>query len=415
METLSPQPWMTAPATSAVIAALSAGGSEVRFVGGCVRDAVLGRAPGGDIDIATPDSPERVIYLLEAAGLKAVPTGIDHGTVTAIALHKPFEVTTLRRDVESDGRWAKVAFTDDWTADAARRDFTFNALSCSPAGRLFDPFGGIADLKAHRVRFVGKASDRIKEDVLRLLRFFRFYAHFGAPPPDGEAIAAAEALAPLLPTLSGERIAAETLKLLTASDPAAVMRLMGEHRVLIHFLPEAERLDRLARLVDIERSLGLPADGPGRLGAAIAGGNAARAVAQRLRLSNNLRERIAGALTEPLPWPHLTGQQRRALRYRLSAETYRDRCLMAWSEKGGAEKVGPEGEWRDVLAVADWVPPVFPLKAQDAIDRGAIPGPALGQLMTGLEQWWIDSDFAAGDFAGGRNACLTELERRLPR
>jgi poly(A) polymerase len=403
MEILPPQPWMTAPATSAVIAALSAGGSEVRFVGGCVRDAILGRAPGGDIDIATPDSPERVIHLLEAAGLKAVPTGIDHGTVTAIAHRTPFEVTTLRRDVETNGRWAKVAFTDDWTADAARRDFTFNALSCSPTGRLYDPFGGIADLKARRVRFVGKAGDRIKEDVLRLLRFFRFYAHFGAPPPDAEAIAAVEALAPLLPTLSGERIAAETLKLLTAADPAGVMRLMGEHRVLIHFLPEAERVDRLARLVEIERSLGLPPAASRRLAASLAGEAAARAVAQRLRLSNALRERIASALTEPLPWPHLNGQQRRALRYGLSAEGYRDRCLIAWAERGGTEL-----EWRDVFAVADWVPPVFPLRAQDALDRGASPGPALGQLMAGLEQWWIDNDFAAG-----REACLSELARRL--
>ncbi len=403
MESLPPQPWMTAPATSAVIAALSAGGSEVRFVGGCVRDAILGRAPGGDIDIATSDSPERVIQLLEAAGLKAVPTGIDHGTVTAIAQHRPFEITTLRRDVETDGRRAKVAFTDDWTADAARRDFTFNALSCSPAGQLYDPFGGVADLMARRVRFVGKASDRIREDVLRLLRFFRFYAHFGAPPPDGEAIAAAEALAPLLPTLSGERIAAETLKLLTADDPAAVMYLMQKHRVLIHFLPEAERLDRLASLVEIERSLGLAPDAPRRLAASLANENAARAVAQRLRFSNALRERIANALTEPLPWPHLSGQQRRALRYGLSAEGYRDRCLIAWAEKGG-----PEIEWRDVLAVADWVPRVFPLKAQDALDHGASAGPALGQLMAELEQWWIDHDFAAG-----RNACVAELERRL--
>ena len=407
METLSPQPWMTEPATSAVIAALSAGGSEVRFVGGCVRDAVLGCVPAGDIDIATPESPERVIELLQAAGLKAVPTGIDHGTVTAIALHRPFEVTTLRRDLETYGRHAKVAFTDDWVADAARRDFTFNALSCSPAGRLYDPFGGIADLKARRVRFVGNASDRIREDVLRLLRFFRFYAHFGAPPPDGEAIAAAEALAPLLPTLSGERIAAETLKLLAAADPAPVMGLMQQHRVLINFLPEAERLDRLARLVAIERSLALAADAPRRLAASLAGEDSVRSVAQRLRLSNNLRERIAGALGEPMPWPHFSSQQSRALRYRLSAETYRDRCLIAWAEK---EESGSEDRWRELLAVAEWVPPVFPVKAQDALDRGARPGPDLGRLMAALEQWWID-----GDFAGGRSACLGELERQLKR
>ena len=405
MEKLAQQPWMKDPATRAVVAALSAGGSEVRFVGGCVRDAVLGRVPAGDIDIATPDEPARVIELLEAAGLKAVPTGIDHGTVTAVALHKPFEVTTLRRDVETYGRHAKVAFTDDWVADAARRDFTFNALSCTPDGSLHDPFGGIADLRARRVRFVGEAMARIREDVLRLLRFFRFYAHFGAPPPDGEALAACKTLAPLLPTLSGERIAAETLKLLSASDPASVMLLMRDHLVLINFLPEAERIDRLARLVDIETNLSLAADAPRRLAAVLANEGAARTAAQRLRLSNSLRDRITGALGEPLPWPHFTGQQARALRYRLSAETYRDRCLIAWSEKGGSEK-----QWRHVLAVADWVPPVFPIKAQDALDRGASPGPALGKLMTALEESWI-----MGDFAGGREACLAELEGRLTR
>jgi poly(A) polymerase len=407
METLSPQPWMTTRATSAVIAALSAGGSEVRFVGGCVRDAVLGRPPGGDIDIATPDLPLRVISLLEAAGLKAVPTGIAHGTVTAVAFHKPFEVTTLRRDVETYGRHAKVAFTDDWAADAARRDFTFNALSCSPSGRLYDPFGGIADLKARRVRFVGRASDRIEEDVLRLLRFFRFYAHFGAPPPDGEALAAAEALAPLLPTLSGERIAAETLKLLSAAEPAPVMTLMRDHRVLIHFLPEAERLDRLARLVDVEARLGLAADAPRRLAAALDGAVAAHNVAARLRLSNALRDRLIGALSEPMPWSHFSAAQCRALRYRLAAESYRDRCLIAWAEKANTV-AGADDRWREVLAFADWTPPVFPIKGQDALDRGVAAAPELGRLMAELEQEWI-----ASDFAGDRAALLGELDRRL--
>ena len=296
MEYLPPQPWMSAPATRAVIGALTAGGSEVRFVGGCVRDGLLGRAVT-DIDIATPDGPARVIELLEAAGLKAVPTGIEYGTVTAVALHHPFEITTLRRDVENYGRRAKVTFTDDWTADAARRDFTFNALSCAPDGKLYDPFGGIADLQGRRVRFVGEAMARIREDVLRLLRFFRFYAHYGAPPPDGDALGAARAMAPLLPTLSGERIAGETLKLLAATDPAAVMTLMRDHVVLMHFLPEAERLDRLARLVAIETKLGLVAAPARRLAAALAGGEGcARAVAGRLRLSNTLRDRIVGAL-----------------------------------------------------------------------------------------------------------------------
>jgi poly(A) polymerase len=403
MEYMPPQSWMSAPATRAVIAALSAGGAEVRFVGGCVRDSIAGR-PVSDIDIATPDAPARVIELLEGAGLKAVPTGIEHGTVTAVALHRPFEITTLRRDVENYGRRAKVAFTDDWTADAARRDFTFNALSCTPAGKLYDPFGGIADLKARRVRFVGEAMARIREDVLRLLRFFRFYAHYGAPPPDGEALAAAKAMAPQLPNLSGERIAGEILKLLAASDPAAVMTLMVEHGVLAHFLPEAERLDRLARLVAIEAKLSLAAAPPRRLAAALAGGeDAGRAVAGRLRLSNILRDRIMAALGRPAPRPGLDRAGCRALRYQLSAETYRDRCLIAWAESDASDRA-----WREVLDVADWAPPVFPIKAQDALNRGGVAGPALGQLMAEMEQWWI-----AGDFTADRAACLAELERRL--
>lgn len=403
MEFLPLRAWMTEPATQAVIAALTAGGAEVRFVGGCVRDGILGR-PVTDIDIATPDPPARVIELLEAAGLKAVPTGVDHGTVTAVAHHRPFEVTTLRRDVESYGRRAKVAFTDDWTLDASRRDFTFNALSCTPAGKIYDPFGGIADLKARRVRFVGEAIERIREDVLRLLRFFRFYAHYGAPPPDGEALSAAETMAPLLPTLSGERIAAETLKLLRAKDPAAVMTLMRDSKVLMHFLPEAERLDRLARLTAIETRFAFAAEPPRRLAAALAGGEAAAlAVAGRLRLSNALRDRIVAALAQPAPAAGFTVVACRRLRYRLSAEAYRDRCLIAW-----AESDAPDAAWHEVLAIADWSPPAFRLKAQDALDRGASPGPGLGRLMAELEQWWID-----GDFAADRAACLAELDRRM--
>ena len=403
METLPLQPWMTAPATRAVIAALTAGGAEVRFVGGCVRDGIIGRHVI-DIDIATPDAPERVIELLEAAGLKAVPTGIEHGTVTAVAFHRPFEITTLRRDVENYGRRAKVSFTDDWKADAARRDFTFNALSCTPEGKLYDPFGGIADLKARRVRFVGEALERVREDVLRLLRFFRFYAHYGAPPPNGEAISAAEAMAPLLPKLSGERIAAEIMKLLAAADPAPVMTLMRDHMVLMHFLPEAGRLDRLGRLVAIERKLELDVAPPRRLAAALADGeDAARKVAGRLRLSNNLRDRIVAALGQPVPEAALDAAKCRALRYRLSGEIYRDRCLIAWAESDAPDQI-----WRDVLSISEWSPPVFPIRAQDALDRGAVAGPTLGRLMAELEQWWV-----TGDFAAGRAACLSELDRRL--
>ena len=405
MDRLENQPWMNAPDTRAVVEALSAGGSEVRFVGGCLRDALVGRSVT-DIDIATPDPPARVIELLQAAGLKAVPTGIEHGTVTAVSHHRPFEITTLRHDVETYGRRAKVAFTDDWVADAARRDFTFNALSCTPDGRLYDPFGGRADLAAGRVCFVGKAEDRIREDVLRLLRFFRFYAHYGKPPADPEALAAVHVMAPLLPTLSGERIAKEILKLLAAPDPAAVLALMRQQAVLMHVLPEATHLERLARLVEIEAAEGLAADPPRRLAALLAGPEAVGAVAGRLRLSNAIRDRMEAALQAPKPLPSLAADELKTLRYRLSAESYRDRALIAAAE--GDSTAGDD--WHRVFGFSDWQPPRFPIRAQDALDRGARPGPELGQLMKELETWWI-----ARDFHPDRAACLVELALRLAR
>src|SRR6202043_3407136 len=217
-ERMVPQPWMGEAATRAVLRALGAEGGAARFVGGCVRDALLGRAIG-DIDIATPLAPEEVMRRLEAAAIKAVPTGIAHGTVTAVVPPRHFEITTLRRDVETFGRHARVAFTDDLAADAARRDFTMNALFLDADGNLFDPMGGLPDLRAGRVRFVGNAETRIREDVLRLLRFYRFHAHYGSGEADTAARAACRDLAHLLPTLSGERVAAETLKLLAAPDP----------------------------------------------------------------------------------------------------------------------------------------------------------------------------------------------------
>ena len=234
---LEPQGWMTAPDSRAVLEALQAEGAEVRFVGGCVRDALAGR-PVKDIDLATADPPEKVISLLEQAGLKAVPTGIAHGTVTAVSDHHPYEVTTLRRDVETHGRHATVAFTDDWAADAARRDFTFNALSCRADGTLFDPYEGEADLRAGRVRFVGDARERIEEDYLRLLRFFRFHAHYGRGEPDRAGLAAAAALAPKLVRLSGERIRTEIFTLLKAPDPVPVLEVMARHRIFAAVLPD---------------------------------------------------------------------------------------------------------------------------------------------------------------------------------
>ena len=223
----APQPWMTAPQTRLVLDALGREGTEVRFIGGCVRDAVLKR-PVRDIDLALPLSPQRVMTLLRRANIKAIPTGIDHGTVTAVVDAMQFEITTLRMDVENYGRRAKVAFIDDWSADAARRDFTFNALSCTPDGDIYDYFGGLEDLGHGRVRFVGSARERIAEDVLRLLRFFRFYAYYGRPPPDEEALSACREWAERVQTLSGERVRVELFRTLMATDPADVFQLMRD-------------------------------------------------------------------------------------------------------------------------------------------------------------------------------------------
>jgi poly(A) polymerase len=410
---LDPQPWMTAPETAAVLAALSAAGGEARFVGGCVRDALLGRKVR-DVDIATHEPPERVMNLLARAGIKAIPTGIKHGTVTAVIGAKHFEITTLRRDVETYGRHAKVEYTNDWQADAARRDFTMNALFCSADGIIYDPFGGLADLRAQRVRFVGDPEARIREDVLRLLRFFRFHAHYGKPPPDAAALAACRSLAHLLPTLSGERICGETLKLLSAPQPADIIDLMRETGVLAHFLPEATRIDRLRTLVAIEgsapRDLVPRADPIRRLAALLDGSEAsALAVATRLRFSNVERDRLIGLTGDPEPSPDLGGPVRRRLIYRLGPARYRDRALIAWAAAvagGTAMDRRATEAWIDVLrSGVEWAAPRFPLKGRDAVKLGVPPGPAVGRLMATLEDWWI-----AGDFQADREACLAKLK-----
>src|SRR5580658_5327355 len=237
---MAPQPWIQEPATQAVLAALSRARIAARFVGGCVRDALLKRAIA-DIDLATPARPEAVMAALDKAGIKAVPTGIAHGTVTAV-VNSPgplrhFEITTLRRDVETDGRHARVAFDADWAADAARRDFTINAIFLSPDGAIDDPTGGLADLRARRVRFVGDPATRIAEDVLRILRYYRFEARFGSGDGDPAARAACRALAHLLPNLSAERVAQELVRLLEAADPGRALAMMAEDGVLAVVLP----------------------------------------------------------------------------------------------------------------------------------------------------------------------------------
>jgi poly(A) polymerase len=386
---------MEAAATRAVLRALEAGGQEARFVGGCVRDALLGRAIG-DIDIATPEPPQRVTELLRKRRIKVVPTGIAHGTVTAVAGGRPFEITTLRRDVETFGRRARVAFDAGWAEDARRRDFTMNALFLDGAGAVFDAVGGLEDLRAGRVRFVGDPEARIREDVLRLLRFYRFHAHYGRGPADAAARAACRGLASLLPTLSAERVAAETVKLLRAPDPVPTLRLMAEDGVLAAALPELVRLDLLARLVAIE-----PGPDPVRRLAALLPADAAvaEAFAARLKLANKVRDRL-GALAAPAAPIDLAadGRTQRRTLYRLGAALYRDGALLA------AAAAGRERPAALLRLAEEWPVPVFPLRGQDLVEAGIPAGREVGRLLEALRAWW-----EANDFTPDRATCLAHL------
>jgi poly(A) polymerase len=393
---------MTAPETGAVVAALTAEGAAVRFVGGCVRDAMAGR-PVRDIDIATPEPPEVILRLLGAAGLRAIPTGIEHGTVTALSDGRHFEITTLRVDVETDGRRATVAFTDDWIADAARRDLTVNALSCAPDGELFDPFGGAADLAAGRIRFVGDAAQRIREDVLRLLRFFRFYAEFGRPPPDAEGLAACRASADLLPTLSGERVQAELFKLLATDGAPDVLALMAGEGVLVHVLGEASDFRRLRGLIAVEAAVAADSRPVRRLAALLdTGEDGIRALSDRLRLSGKDRDYLLdtcrlGAEFAPIGEPAV----RRQWFYRHGADTYRE-LLLLYEAAEPATRTDLDAQ---LAAIAAWRRPAFPLTGDDVMALGVAAGPAVGDLLRRVETWWMD-----GDFSADRAACLVRLE-----
>lgn len=404
------QAWMTAQPTRRVVAALTATGREARFVGGCVRDSLLGQAVH-DIDIATPLRPDAVTAALAAAGIKAVPTGMSHGTVTAVADGQPFEVTTLRRDVETDGRHARVHFTDSWTEDAARRDFTFNALSCRPDGAVFDPFGGIADLKAGVVRFVGNAHDRIREDVLRILRYFRFHARFGVGGCDPEALGACRALAPLLPSLSAERVRSELLRLLQSDRSPQTWATMIDLGVVAALLPEAACVGRLQALVACERALGLR--GADRALARLAAlletnGPGARAIADRLRLSKQERTRLEHLKAPPVAVQADAGPSawREALVTLRDASLLVDLVLLDLADRGRPCSAAALTSLFETTAL--WQRASFPVSGGDVVSAGVAPGPRVRTLLADLERWW-----AREGFAPDRAACLSRLRHAL--
>jgi poly(A) polymerase len=390
--------WLARRETQAVFAALAAAGFAARAVGGAVRNALLGR-PVVDVDIATPARPEQVIAAARAAGLAAVPTGLAHGTVTVIAAHVAHEVTSLREDVETHGRHATVAFTDDWAADARRRDFTINALYCSAEGDVFDPLGAQADLAARRVRFIGEARQRIREDTLRILRFFRLTAEYGEGPPDAEGLAACVAEREGLARLSAERVRQEMLRLLTAPRAVELVRAMQDYGLLGLVLPAAPRPGLLIRLAAIEAGLGLPADAVLRLAAlAVELPDDAERLRERLRLSNEEHTRLArAALRHPDIGPASAERAARACLYADGEAAYRERVLTAWARSGDAPA---DPAWRDRYALAErWQPPRFPLGGADVVALGVAPGPRVGELLRALEEGWIAGDFAADETA----------------
>ena len=380
---LEGQDWLAASATRSVMAALGAAGGPdcARFVGGCVRNALIG-APIDDIDIATTLTPDAVVSALKAARLRAVPTGIEHGTVTAISEHQPFEITTLRRDVSTDGRRATVAFTTDWVEDAGRRDFRLNALYADADGVILDPTGqGVEDAMAGRIVFVGEPEGRIREDYLRILRFYRFYAWYGRGAPDAAAVAACAALAQGVEQLSAERVSRELLKLLAAPDPRPAVRLMGEAGVLGRVLPPTD-------LALFEAMTEISPDAVLRLSALLPDDPAQAAeVARSLRLSNAQRYRLVEAVADEAITT-LTPAEGRAVIYRDGRQAFEDRVMRAWAAGGDAEDA------RRLLTLAqDWTRPSLPVGGRDLARLGLKSGPETGRVLKAFEAGWIADDF----------------------
>ena len=381
-ERLPSQDWMSDPAAGAVLDALEAAGGQdcARFVGGAVRNTLMG-LPVADVDIATTLTPQAATAALAAAKIRVVPTGIEHGTVTAVRDHKPFEITTLRRDVETDGRRAVVAFTTDWAEDAARRDFRLNALYADREGVVYDYVGGgIDDARDGRVVFVGDAETRIREDYLRVLRFFRFFAWYGHGDIDAEGLAACVRLKDGVARLSAERVSKELLRLLEAPDPRKAVRLMADSGVLAVAVPTALDFERFDKLVEIDPDPAL------RLSALLPDDpKAVVALADALRLSTAQRDRLeAAAHSISLD---LDAPGARAAIYRLGAPTFLDRVKRALAKTNATQ-----AQWL-LHAATDWTPPVFPLGGGDVMALGVAKGPEVGRLLRETEDWWVASDF----------------------
>jgi poly(A) polymerase len=388
---LSDAPWLQSGPTARVLELLNSSGQEARVVGGAVRNALL-RIPVADIDIATTALPADVVRLAKAAGIKSVPTGIDHGTVTLVVDGEPFEVTTLREDTETFGRKATVRFGRNWVRDAERRDFTINGLSVDADGVVHDHVGGLDDVAAGRVRFIGDPRARIAEDYLRILRFFRIHAAYGSGEPDRAGYLACIAERAGLATLSAERVRMEMLKLMVAKGAAGAITAMADGGLLLAIFGGVAYTGPFAAMIAAERLLGLAPDPVRRLGAlAVAVTEDARRVALRLRLSN-AETKVLDSMGHR--WWRLAGMDEATARrrlYRLGVDRYRDRLMLAWARAGRDSDPAP---WRELAALpARWRAPKFPLRAADFNARGIADGPALGQVLKLAEDAWLAADF----------------------
>ncbi|PZM13818.1 CCA tRNA nucleotidyltransferase [Rhizobium tubonense] len=412
MTTVAGEGWFKDAALTRVLALLNADGGEGRVVGGAVRNSLMG-LPVADVDIATTLLPNAVTERAIAAGIKAVPTGIAHGTVTLVVGGKPFEVTTLRRDVETDGRHAEVAFSTDWQADAERRDLTMNALYATSAGEVIDLVGGLADIEKRNVRFIGDAATRIAEDRLRILRFFRFFAYYGAGRPDADGLRACAAARSTLGSLSAERVWSEMKKLLGAKDPGRALLWMRQVSVLTEILPETEKwgIDAIPSLVATEQSLGWKPDALLRL-AAIVPPDAERLAkfAERLRLSKTETARLQAWAAAPVVKDDVSEAGLDRLLYRHGAEGIAVRLKLALAvARGKAEddfdEMARSARLLKLIAGIDsWEKPAFPIGGADALNLGIPAGPRVGEILGALEQQWLD-----GNFAMDRAALLARL------
>jgi tRNA nucleotidyltransferase/poly(A) polymerase len=385
--------WLEAPGVRRVFAALDRGGDESRIVGGAVRDALAGR-PVGDIDFATTALPDVVAARAADAGLKAVPTGIEHGTLTLVVDSVGYQVTTLREDVETDGRRAVVRFGRDWTADARRRDFTVNALAVDAAGTVHDPLAGYPDIAARRIRFIGDAAERIAEDRLRILRFFRFNAEFGAGGYDPDGLSASIQARDGIRALSGERIGQEMRRIILAPRGAEALGLMQDSGILPVIFAGVAYLGPFGEMLAFEPAAGATPSMALRLAAAACRVEEdAERIGERLKLTNAerglIRDAVAAARRSPFPGDDKAA---RRLLYDLGEAAYRGAVALAFAWSGGAADAAA---WADLYRLPErWRAPRFPLGGRDALGAGASHGPAVGTFLKHLEAWWIEEDFA---------------------